>query len=503
MSRPMTLTDSTLVWLHRCTRRVWLDLYGDRTLQVADSPVAARRATAGVVHEAAVMATMREPASHVEVTDWPTLVAETQALMRAGAAEICQGGLDACGDRLFRLYGRPDLLRRIPQPSLLGAWSYEPVEITPHGAATPHDEIQIDFYRWLLTQTQGYTPEGEFWLGANADGQPAMILRRSEPLTVLERHLHQIAGFQPDTESAIAFASHCIYCAWRSACDSAAEARQDIALLGGLDRRTAEALRDDGFTSLTSIVALPTARLDRYPYVGAIRAAQFQAHAQALISGTPYRKGVPPSPLPTPALFFDIESCPDTQDPWAFGWLDAAGTPGMAIVSTRHVDAKSTQVIIADIPVIFVCNPAEGWQQVVIRARRDAGAILHWGRYEQECLVRTGGKRAQAALRPRLADLHPMLDDRYALPIPRSTTQTVGRLKAVGTYLGHRWPDEADWLRAWEQYTAWQEQVAQTPFGSTPAETLNQHLAPALGYLRADLEALRHVWIWLHEREAA
>jgi hypothetical protein len=44
--------------------------------------------------------------------------------------------------------------------------------------------------------------------------------------------------------------------------------------------------------------------------------------------------------------------------------------------------------------------------------------------------------------------------------------------------------------------------VAHTPFGVAPAAELDAHLAPALAYLRADLEALRHVWIWLVAREA-
>ncbi len=502
ISRPIVLTARTVSWLARCTRRIWLDLYGDRTLQVADNPVAARRAAAGVVHEAAVMVTIREPAPPVDEPDWPSLVAETQALMRAGATEIRQGGMEACGGRRFRLRGRPDVMRRTPHPSLLGAWSYEPIEIKQHGMATSHDTIQLDFSRWLLTQAQGHTPDGELWLGADADGQPAMILQRSEPLAALECDLRQIAELSSDTEPAIAFARHCGYCAWRNACDAAADTRQDIALLSRLDRRTATALRTDGFTRLADIAALSPSRLMRYPYADETRAAHLHAHAQALIRGVPYDKGPPPSPLPMPALFFDIESCPHTQEPWAFGWLDAAGVPGMAIVSAWHVAAKSTHAIIADIPVIFVRDPAEGWQQVVVRAGRDAGAILHWGRYEQECLARTGGERAHAALHRRLTDLHTVLDGRYALPIARSTGQTTGSLKAVGTYLGHRWPDEADWLVAWERYTAWHEQVALNPFEGTPAVTVNPHLAPALDYLCADLEALRLIWSWLHEHES-
>jgi uncharacterized protein len=494
------LTVGTLAWLARCERRVWLDRYGDRTLQVSNSPMATRHATAGVVHEAEVMATMLAPAQPVAVPDWPALIAETQALMHAGAATIRQGGLEAHWGSGMRLCGRPDILRRTPQPSRLGAWSYEPVEIKQHGAATSHDATQLDLYRWLLTQVQGTTPEGELWLGVQ-DGRPAAIIRRSDPLDALEQHLLPVTRLRQDTEPPITFARHCAYCAWRSACDQAAHARQDIALLAGLDRRTAGALRRDGVTTLEALAALPATRLTRYPYVGAIRAAQFHAHAQALIRRAPYRKAEPPSPLPTPALFFDVESHPDTQEPWAFGVLDAAGNPGIAIVSARHVTAGRTHANITSIPVVFVHDVAAGWQQVAARAGRDAGAILHWGRYEQTCLDRTGGQRAQAVLRSRLADLHPMLDARYALPIPRSTAQTTGSLKAVGAYLGHRWPDEADWHLAWEQYTTWQGLVAQTPFGGAPAAELDAHLALALAYLRADLEALRHVWIWLVARE--
>ncbi|MBX0328572.1 hypothetical protein K2Z83_12880 [Oscillochloris sp. ZM17-4] len=174
-------------------------------------------------------------------------------------------------------------------------------------------------------------------------------------------------------------------------------------------RASGAALRGDGITTLEDLVALPTIRLARYPYAGASRAAQLHAHAQALLGAAPYRKAAPPPALPVPALFFDIESRPDTQEPWAFGWLDAAGVPGIAIVSPRHVTAKRTQARIADIPVVFVRDMAAGW----------------------------------------------------------------GHIAA---------------------------QVARTPLGMVPDAAHDAVLTPALTYLRADLEALRHVWLWLRAR---
>ncbi len=490
MSRPITLTAGTVAWLARCERRVWLDIYGDRAQRVADSPVAARRAAAGVVHEAALMAAMLEPAQPVVAADWPALVGETGALMRAGAAEIRQGGLEAAWGDGIVLCGRPDVLRRVARPSELGAWSYEPVEIKQHAAAQPRDALQLDLYRWLLAQVQGDAPEGELWLGAQG-GRPQAILRRAEPLAGLERQLLQVAGLREDAEPAIVFARHCAYCAWRSACDEAARGRQDIALLAGLDRRAAAALRADGHATLADVAALPAARLARYRHVGAGRAAQLHSHARALICGAPHRRAQAPAPLPAAALFFDIESRPDTQEPWAFGWLDGDGAPGIAIVSARHVSAGARGATIAGIPLVFVPDAAAGWAEVAARAARAEGAILHWGGYERECLDRTAGAQEQASLRPRLADLHAALELRYALPIARGAEQTAGSLKAVGAYLGHGWPHDADWLVAWTRYVEWRDRAAP-----------DTHLAPGLAYLHADLAALRHVWGWLREGEA-
>lgn len=56
MSRA-ALTVTTIAWLKCCERRVWLEPHGDRSQQIADSPIAAQRAAAGLVHEATVMTT--------------------------------------------------------------------------------------------------------------------------------------------------------------------------------------------------------------------------------------------------------------------------------------------------------------------------------------------------------------------------------------------------------------------------------------------------------------
>lgn len=495
------LTAKTMTWLERCERRVWLELHGDRSRQVADSPVSAQRAAAGLVHEANVMAAMLEPARLVEVPGWLALVQETLRLMREGATEIRQGGLEAQLDTHLRVCGRPDVLRRIEHASRLGQWSYEPIEIKQRSQATAHDLLQLDVYRWMLGIATGHVPDGELWLGAQ-HGVPTTILHQATPLYSLDQKLQRVCALRSAPEPAIWFAEHCQYCPWRAACSQQAEASQDIALLTKLDRRTAVALRTNGITTLSQITQLPAMHLARYPYAGPTIAPHLLVRAQALLAGEPIRATQPQAALAEPALLLDLESHPQSQVPWAFGWIDTDEHPGIVIVTPPRPAAAPKQLIISGVPVIFVTSPDEGWQHIAQLVRRKQGHIYHWGDHELHSLTKSASAAVTATLRSRLANLHEALAIRYTLPLPRLAGQTAGSLKTVGGYLGQEWPADVDWSISWFAYDTWRQQTSEAIFQRRSwDDRIDATLAPAIAYLHADLEALRRVWQWLKGRE--
>lgn len=50
---------------------------------------------------------------------------------------------------------------------------------------------------------------------------------------------------------------------------------------------------------------------------------------------------------------------------------------------------------------------------------------------------------------------------RSTLPIARGAAQTAGTLKAVGGYLGQRWPANVDWSVSWAAYPTWRTQTSE------------------------------------------
>lgn len=499
MSR--VLTAKTITWLERCERRVWLEVYGDRAQKVADSPISVQRAAAGLAHEAAVMTAMLEPAQPIEVPDWPTLVRETRRLMQEGVKEIRQAGLEVRFDSDLRLLGRPDVVRRLDQPSWLGPWSYAPVEIKQHAAPQPHDLLQLDLYRWMLGAAQGHLPDGELWLGAR-DGVPTTIQRQTSEPRAAVAQLRHVRSMSPHGEPAIWFSDHCQYCPWREACSRQAEERQDLALVARLNHRTAAALRADGITTLSQLAELSATQLTHYPNAGPKTARHILMHARALLAGAPLPGPQAQPALPTAALFLDLESHPATQEPWAFGWVDAQGRPGVALVAPPRPAAAPTAPHIGGVPIRFVDDVSTGWQQLTQLVRQGPGAIIHWSTHEPRCLTRTGPTAVVEALQPRMVDLHPAFMARYTLPIPRGATQTAGTLKAIGGYLGQQWPAEVDWSMSWAAYNAWRQQIGEAVFQRQAWDDgIDAILTPAIAYLLADVEALRRVWQWLKARE--
>lgn len=269
-----------------------------------------------------------------------------------------------------------------------------------------------------------------------------------------------------------------------------------------LDRRTAVALRGNGIKTLSEFVQLSARSLARYPYAGPAVAQQLLVQAQALLSGNPIRSPQRQPALADPVLFLDLESHPQTQVPWAFGWSDAEGKAGVALVAPPRPASAPKQLVIAGVPVVFVREPATGWQHIAHLTRSQSGQIFHWGDHELHSLTRSAPPATAEALRLRLANLYELFALRYTLPIPRRPGRTAGTLKAVAGYLGQEWPAEVDWSVSWSAYSRWRHETAQVLLQRQPwSDDIDARLAPAISYLLADLEALRRVWQWLKERE--
>jgi uncharacterized protein len=79
---------------------------------------------------------------------------QTVDALRRGASVIYQATFQS-----GPWHGRSDFLIRVPKPSVLGAWSYEPLETKRALSTKAGALVQLCFYADLLSQMQGVQPD--------------------------------------------------------------------------------------------------------------------------------------------------------------------------------------------------------------------------------------------------------------------------------------------------------------------------------------------------------
>jgi uncharacterized protein len=473
----LVITAYTLRYIIDCERRVWLNQHGDPSLR--DEP-SLEFAVRGISHERAIQASMFGQTTPVEAPTWDEMVSTTQALMRRGAAGI-QGAaferiLDA--EQEITVRGRVDWLRRVPQPSRLGAWSYEPVEIKLRRERSDADAIQLDLYLWLLETAQGVLPSGWLWLGRDEENHPQNTIEHIYRESRLRDALSRAAAtlVQGDAPP-IYLGSHCKLCPWRISCEKTAQSNRSVALLPGLPRHTWEGMRRAGIHTLDQLLELQADDLRHFKGVGKKRALELLNSARAFTGNRPAVRGPLPEIARLPGVMLDLETRLDDGSIWCFGWQGADGRIQAAIVDRYY---EGDHLRLPDgAEVTIVSNSDEGWRMVSAAAQELPGPVYHWGNFEMGMLKSTAPPDVITALVDRLHDLNRTFRKTVAIPV-RGTS-----LKTVAPYLGFEWPEGANALTACADYEAW--------LLDNDADAL----ARACAYNRADVEAMAMIWRWL------
>ena len=200
--------------------------------------------------------------------------------MRAGADVIYQAVLFD-GKRL----GSADFLRRIPQPSGLGDWSYEvwDTKLARHAKASA--VLQLCLYSELLSEIQGRAP-AQMHLALGGVQRETVSFRFADYAAYhrlvareFEATLNGTPVYPPAT--APEPVEHCAVCRWSGECSAWWRAQDDLSLVANLSSRQRHALHDVGVTT-RSRLAEPLETMDRRPE-GVGREALERVHAQARI----------------------------------------------------------------------------------------------------------------------------------------------------------------------------------------------------------------------------
>jgi predicted RecB family nuclease len=191
----------------------------------------------GLRHEAAYLASLTKRGFSIAdlrgFRNDETAAAETRARMKAGVDVIAQGTL-AVG----RWFGRPDLLRKVPKPSVFGDWSYEVYDCKLARETKATTILQLALYSDLLATVQGQASELMYVVPPAIDF--AEEAHRIADYAAYFRHVKARLEKSCDQgEAGPTYpepCAHCDVCRWYKECDATRRADDHLSLVAGISR---------------------------------------------------------------------------------------------------------------------------------------------------------------------------------------------------------------------------------------------------------------------------
>ncbi len=444
----MFLTADLLLNYQRCSRRAFLDLYGDLNQRDAPNDYLLKLIQDSIANHQQILVGETYQKPSYRSGDWAAGAAATRELMSQGVDQIYQPVLIAEQDGVT-LVSVPDLLIKQPGESVFGDWMYVPTEIKLSKRPKQEYQIIVAYHvkvlaavqeawcetAWLLLREKGYY-EVDLW-----EAIPRMEAILEECLSTLKN----------DQEPEVFISrSRCSLCHWYGHCYAIAKADQHLSLLPGVTPSRYLQLQALNLTTLESLADLHPKQLEPLSGFGSeaarklVRQAQSTVQNRALL-GESYatlpdaesRNGHNPihrsqdSFIPTAdiELYFDIEAEPSLNLIYLHGVL----------VVDRQQKTEVFHSLLADKPE----DESKIWQEFLDLVWAYPNApIFHFCPYE----VQTVGRLAELYGTPkerimpllsRFVDLHDRVTKSVTLPVESYA------LKHIARWLGFDWRDSS------------------------------------------------------------
>lgn len=286
----------------------------------------------GLAHEDAYRARLEAEGGLMEIPTTGSLRRRAEATaqaMREGARTIFQAAfLDA------PWHGYADFLRRVEEPSGLGAWSYEPVDTKLARSVKPSHLVQLGLYADMMAGIQGVRPRRVHVALGSGREESFRLAEFARTLDAAKaRYLDFVAGLaaadaapsQPEPCAA------CSLCVWREHCDEALDEADHLSRVAGLGKPQRRKLEQAGIATLAALAAAPEGM--RVPRMAAATFEKLRAQAalqlprreggEPVVAVLPVEAGRGFSTLPPPDpadLFFDLEGDPLTEGGLDYLW---------------------------------------------------------------------------------------------------------------------------------------------------------------------------------------
>jgi predicted RecB family nuclease len=253
--------------------------------------------------------------------DFAAGAAATGELLRAGSGLIHQAVLahDDC-------LGLPDLLRRLPGASALGAHHYEVVDVKTSGRTRGDQILQVVFYTMLLAEVQQRMPEhGALVL---KDGSEERFLV-ADYLGAAREVLAELRRLRDDRDAATPFLQPgCAGCYHDHRCLPELEARGDLSLVMGMSRGAQAILGKLGCATVQDLATFHPEGSRQRGNLDAALVRRLRKAAQARLLGAPIVEARPRGAALANAAIVHLLADPFADRVLAFGVLHPAAEDG-------------------------------------------------------------------------------------------------------------------------------------------------------------------------------
>jgi predicted RecB family nuclease len=389
-----------------CHHLTTLDLQvarGERKAPAWADPHTAVIRERGLRHEAAYLKHLEDQEQLAvtnlgEIKGEQRLLDETLRLMDRGAEVIAQGAL---ADALW--FGRPDVLRRVNQPSAKWPWAYQVADTKLSRETKAATILQLSTYSELLEQVQGSQPAW-MWVitpGTSFIGEKFRVAEYAAYFRYLKTRLTNTIEAGGEQNTYPEPVPHCDICRWFKECDTQRRSDDHLSLTAGIRRQQRNQLEAWQTETMAKLAVLPIP-LQQKPKHGSregIERVREQARVQVaarvenrliherllpVLGGTGFCR------LPEPSsgdIFLDLEGDPFVGDSglqYMFGIACRHQTGELAYENRWALNRQQEKL-------------AFTWlvDEIMLRRKKDPGMhVYHFGAYEPATLKRLMGMHA-------------------------------------------------------------------------------------------------------------
>ncbi|MGB5772821.1 MAG: TM0106 family RecB-like putative nuclease [Crocosphaera sp.] len=490
----MLITDSLLLDYKRCSRRAFLNIYGDPTQQDTTRDFLLKLRQENKRHIASVLETFypnyQQP--FPSGNSWPEKAAATETLMKQGVDCIYQGTLwlsessissskeqdsTVINPQGYDYLGKPHLLIKQPGQSKFGDWLYYPISIHLGRRAKPEYKIVATFYAQLLAIIQETPPPNPQLVIRPLKHSTVDLIQWLPKLQLILEDCVTILGQDLEPEVFIA-RQRCNLCHWHSHCYAIAQSQQHLSLVPGVTPSRYQSLQEIGVITTQS---LANSSIDTMGEIMSIElATRLQQQAQSILHN---RAILRPQCQPqikeilSPAnieLYFDIEAEPERNLDYLLG----------VIVVNRLTQTQTFYPFLAETPE----DEAKIWQEFLALVNYyETAPIFHFSEYEVDTIKRLGNLYQTPPqdiehLISRFIDLHHCVTTSVIFPVESYS------LKSLANWLGFYWRDPGV---SGDQSVCWYDQWLNTGDRT--------FLASILRYNEDDCLATLYLKNWLLE----